>query len=290
MKCQSPDLKTDSVNKARGIRRTSLSLIFLLLFMTTITPLAQDSPPEPDIYSMDQAEALYAAGLSQESLKMLEKLEPEVSGPEQQIRFNLLKARAYLALAEKESAENCVRELFKRELSDRIPLDSLEDELVFLFEKVRPEYWFALKEEKRDEEQFDRLVIQQYQKKPKKKTLLPKLILGTVLVGAVVAAILLITSSSKDGEDKGDFGTLKFENSNYWDVSIEICGIVKNAPGTNHNSYGRPASNFAYVDLPPGTHTLTVTSTWPYNDETEVFEYSIEIITGHVTHFIFYHM
>jgi len=288
MKYQSPDLKTDSGIYSRGIRRTACSLIFLFLFTTTIPLFAQDSPPEPVIYSMEQAEALYTAGLAEESLKMLEKLEPEITGPEQKIRFYLLRARDYLTLADTESAENCVRELFKRELSDGIQLDSLEEEIVFLFEKVRPEYWFALKEEKQDEEEFDRLVIQQYRKKPKKKKLIPTLILGAVLIGAVVAAVLFITSGSKEEEDNGEFGTLKFENANYWDVSIEIYEIVKNAPGTNHNTYGRPASNFAYVDLPPGTHTLTVTSTRPYNDETEVFVYSIEIITGHVTHFVFY--
>jgi hypothetical protein len=290
MKHQSPDLKTHPGIHSTGIRRTSISLIFLFLFMTTIAPFAQDSPPVPDIYSMQQAEALIAEGLAVESLKMLEKLEPEMTTPKQQIKLYLLKIRAFLALADRDSAENIVREIYKQDLTGRIQMEDLDEEIRFLFDKVRPEYWFALKAEKRDEEQFDRMVIQQYKKKPKKKRLLPNLILGAVLIGAVVAAILFIASGSKEKEDRGDVGTLKFENGNYWDVNVEICGIVKNAPGTHNNTYYFINKNFLYIDLPPGIHPLTVTSTNGYNGETKVFVYSVEIVTGRETHFVFYHL
>ncbi len=281
-------LKISRKMNPSGNRFLSLLLVFMFLFSVFVPCFSQDSPPEPVIYSMEQADALFIAGLYDEALKMLDKLEEEISTPEQQVQLYLLKARSHLGREDTENGENTVREIFKQGLSDRIQMDSLEEKLRFLFEKVRPEYWFALKKEKIDEEKFDRLVIQQYRKKPKKKRLLPKLILGAVLVGAVVAAVLFITSNTKEEEDKGNLGTLKFENSIHWDVSIEVCNIVKNVPGTNNNSWGKPPVNFAYVDLPPGTHTLTVTSTSTYTGETTVFTYSIEIITGQETHFVFY--
>jgi hypothetical protein len=272
-----------------GARLLSISLTFLFLFMTTIPCFAQDSPPEPDIFSMEQAEALIAEGLAAEALKMLEKLEPEMKAPEQQIKFYLLKIRAHLALGEKNNAESAVREIYKKNLAERIQMSDLENDTVFLFEKIKAEYWFVLKEEKKDEEAFDRLVIEQHGKKPKKKSILPKLIVGTLLAGALVAAVLMFTSGSTDGGDTGDYGILKFENCNYWDVSIEINSVVKNVPGTRHNRSLLPPVNFAYVKLPPGTHTLTVTSTQIYSGETKVFVYSINITLGIETHFLFFH-
>ncbi|MCK4941920.1 MAG: hypothetical protein KAS65_00015 [Candidatus Aminicenantes bacterium] len=269
-------------------RFLSLLLVFMFLFSISVPCFSQDSPPEPTIRSLEQAEALFIAGLYDEALKMLDKLEEEISIPEQQVQLYLLKARSHLGREDMGNGENAVREIFKQGLSDHIQMDSLEEKLRFLFEKVRPEYWFALKKEKADEEKFDRLIIQQYQKKPKKKRLLPKLILGAVLVGVVVVAVLFITSNTKEEEDKGNLGTLKFENGYYQNVNIEIYDIDKTVLGTNNNSYGRPPVNFAYVDLPPGTHTLIVTSTSTYTGETTVFTYSIEIITGQETHFVFF--
>jgi hypothetical protein len=270
-----------------GNRFLSLLLVFMFLFSVFVPCFSQDSPPEPTIRSLEQAEALFIAGLYDEALKMLDKLEEEISIPEQQVQLYLLKARSHLGLEDMGNGENAVREIFKQGLSDCIQMDSLEEKLRFLFEKVRPEYWYALKDEKIDEEKFDRLVIQQYQKKPKKKRLLPKLILGAVLVGVVVAAVLLITSNTKE-EDKGNLGTLKFENGYFHDIKIEIYDIVKTVPGTHHNSWGRPPVNFAYVDLPPGIHTLIVTLTSSYTGETTVYTYSIEIITGQETYFLFF--
>ena len=290
MNLKTIDSKCNRELNSPGARLLSVSLTFLFLFMTTIPRFAQDSPPEPDIFSMEQAEALVAEGLAAEALKILEKLKPETETPEQQIKFYLLEIRAFLALKDKKSAENTVREIYKKDLIGLIHMEELDEEIKFLFDKVQPEYWFALKDEKQDEEQFDRLVIQQYKKKPKKKRLISTLILGAVLIGAVVGFILFFTSKKGQEEDKGNLGTLKFENSTYGDVTIEIYGIVKIAPGTRHNTHLNPPVNFAYVDLPPGTHTLTVTSTSSYNNETEVFVYSIEIITGLVTHFFFYPM
>jgi len=271
-----------------GNRFLSFLLVFMFLFSVSAPCFSQDSPPEPVIYSMEQAEALFIAGLYDEALKMLDKLEEDISTPEQQVQLYLLKARSHLGREDTENGENAVREIFKQGLSDRIQMDSLEEKLRFLFEKVRPEYWFALKKEKIDEEKFDRLVIQQYRKKPKKKKLIPTLILGAVLIGAVLAAVLFITSNTKEEEDKGNLGILKFENGYFHSIEIEIYDIVKNVPGTNSNSYGRPPVNFAYVDLPPGTHTLTVTSTSTYTGKTTVYTYSIEIITGQETYFLFF--
>lgn len=282
------NLKISRKVNPSGNRFLSLLLVFMFLFSVFVPCFSQDSPPEPVIYSMEQAEALFMAGLYDEALKMLDKLEEEISTPEQQLKLYLLKARSHLGREDTGNGENAVREIFKQGLSDRIQMDSLEEKLRFLFEKVRPEYWFALKKEKIDEEKFDRMVIQQYQKKPKKKKLLPTLILGAVLVGAVVAAVLFITSNTKEEEDKGNLGTLKFENGYFHSIKIEIYDIVKNVPGTSSNSYGKPPVNFAYVDLPPATHTLIVTSTSTYTGKTTVYTYSIEIITGQETHFVFF--
>jgi hypothetical protein len=271
-----------------SIRAVAILLIPLLLLVTTLPQYGSPSPPEPDFHSLEQAEALIVDGLAEESLKMLEKLKPEMRTPEQQIKFYLLKIRAFLVMKDKEGAENTVREIYKQDLTGLIEMEDLDEEVKFLIEKVQPEYWFALKDEKQDEEQFDRLVIQQYKKKPKKKKLIPYMILGAILIGTLATAILLIASGSSK-EENGEVGTLKFENCNYWDVTVEIFGIVKNAPGTHSNIPYGPSRNFLFIDLPPDIHTLTVTSTTP-SGETKVFVYSIEISLGWETHFTFIHL
>ena len=263
-------------------RFLSLLLVFMFLFSVSAPCFSQDSPPEPVIYSMEQAEALFIAGLYDEALKMLDKLEEEISTPEQQLKLYLLKARSHLGREDTANGENAVREIFKQGLSDRIQMDSLEEKLRFLFEKVRPEYWFALKKEKIDEEKFDRLVIQQYQKKPKKKKFLPKLILGAVLVGVVVGAILLVASGMSDGDGNEDKGTLRFENLLWSSVTVEVGGIIKIVKGIASNHWSHPDVNKVLIDLMPGSYSLKVTV---YTQE--IFTYTISISKGITTHFSF---
>jgi hypothetical protein len=257
--------------------------------MTSIPHYGEDSTPEADINSLKKVETLLMEGHAEEVLELIERMELEINEPELKTKLLILKIRTYLALGDKDSAENTFRKIFQLDLEDKIQMDCLTEDVRSLYKKIRPEYWFTLKEEGKDKEAFNQLVIQQYQKKPKKKKFLAKLILGTLLFGAVVSAILLITTGSKEAEDKGDLGTLKFENRNNWDVTIEIYGIVKNVLGKIYNTWQNPYKNLVYIELPPGIHSMTVTSTNPQINETKVLVYSVEIFTGQATYFSFTH-
>jgi hypothetical protein len=212
---------------------------------------------------------------------MLEQLEEGITVPGDQVRFYLLRARASLAVDDRPGCENAIREIFSLNLSSRIQIDSLEDELRFYFNKVRAEYWFSLDKVQDEEEKIEQRVIEQTRQKPRKKSVLPKLLLGTVLLAVAAGAVWLIALGGKGSDENGEMGTLKFQNLSYGGVSIEVGGIEKYVQGTSYYHYGMPEVNKVLIDLMPGNYDLHVTY------DGEVYTYPISISKGSTTLFVF---
>ena len=278
--------KSGHVSRLR--KGVSYSLVLVFLFFLSIPCFPQAVPEEGTIPSLEQAELLFSAGRYGDAIRMLDGLEENIEAPADQVTLYLLKARSYLALGNRAGCEDAVRDIYSRELSDRIEEDTLEEELRVVFSTVKAEYWFSLNKPKVDEddEKIYQQVIEQAKQKPKKKSLLPKLVLGTVLAVVLAGGIYLIASGNEENIGNGNTGTLKFENGMVWEVTIEVGELIKVIPG-NRSYFGRPAVNIVYIDLPAGDYSLKVTSTSTFSGITTVYFYDISINLGQETYFLF---
>jgi tetratricopeptide (TPR) repeat protein len=283
--------RTESNSKISRFRNSGFALLTVVffLFFTMVPCFPQDLPEAEISPSLQRAEAFFEAGRYADAIRMLGQLEERVDVPDDQVKLYLLKARSYLALGDRSGCEDAVREIYSHGLSGKVKADSLEPELRVVFSTVKAEYWYSLGKSPENEDEDEKAyqqVIEQARQRPKKKSLLPKLILGAVVAGVVAGAIFLLAYGKSEGSGDASNGKLKFENGEFWQVTIEIGDVTKVVPAYKYY-FNSPPNNIIYIDLPAGAYVLKVTSTSIYSGITSVYSYNININAGQETYFLF---
>jgi tetratricopeptide (TPR) repeat protein len=191
---------------------------------------------------MKAGEYVRAAGVFRQALPLVKSEAERVD-----LYFNLARTAAYLNDVAK--TEEYLRALFENDADFKISEADHPQEFVQAFQKVRAEYWFAIRPDDEYREEAEKQVIANLSRKPSKRKIPTFLIIAAGVL--VVAALVVLVFVPKKQDDPRETGSILIQNRSRGVIWYGIQGGV----GGSLEPYADRA-----VTLQIGDYDITISS------------------------------
>jgi hypothetical protein len=205
---------------AAAMRPMTLMLIMLLVLGPLGDVFATEEPVDGIRKALSRGGKLLEDGDYSGARKVFLNVLPRIEnrGLRANVRFNL--ARIAFHLNNVEEAGEHLRALFEIDPTRGLEGAGHPEEFVSLFEKVKAEYWFAIKTDDGYRTEAEKQVIANLSRRPKRKKIPTVLIVAAaVVVVAAVAALLILPGGERVTPEDA---TLVIENRTDWILYVGV--------------------------------------------------------------------
>ena len=206
------------------MRTFCIPFVLILSMITggTVLPLPAKSTEVRIL--LERGRRLLAAGDHGGAREMFLRALPRIGERDMRARVHFDLARTAFHMENTDEAENHLRALFEIDRNHVTEGNGLAEGFVCLFEKVKAEYWFAIRPDDEYREEAEKQVIANLARKPKRKKVSAFLIVAAAVV--VVAAVVAVSALVKDSQSEqlDSIGQLWVVNNTTHDIWLDVAG------------------------------------------------------------------